>query len=69
MPTKSVLLVVVSLLFASPALAQFVPSNRLNDAAARLSRDADDFANATYNTYTTSNRNNRNDIESMMLAQ
>jgi hypothetical protein len=69
MLTKSVLLVVVSLFFACPALAQFGTSNRLNDTAARLSRDAEDFANATYNTYTTSNRTNRNEIESMMLAQ
>jgi hypothetical protein len=66
---RSLLLVVVSLFFASPALAQFGTSNRLNDAAARLSRDAEDFANATYNTYTTSNRTNRNDVESVMLAQ
>ena len=69
MVTRTLLLVVFSLLFASPALAQFGTSNRLNDAAARLSRDAEDFANAAYNTYSTSNRNNRNDIESMMLAQ
>ena len=69
MLSKSLLLVVVSLLFASPTLAQFGQSNRLSDAAARLSRDADDFANATYNSYTTSNRNGRNDIEAVMLAQ
>ena len=72
MITRSLLLVVVSLFFASPALAQFVPSNRLNDAAARLSRDAEDFANVTYNNYTSSTssiRPSRNDIESMMLAQ
>jgi hypothetical protein len=66
---RSLLLVVVSLLFASPALAQFVPSNRLTDSAARLSRDAEDFAGATYNGYTNSNRNNRNEIEAVMLAQ
>lgn len=66
---RSLLLVVVGLLFASPAMAQFVPSNRLTDSAARLSRDADDFASATYNSYTTSNRNNRNEIEAVMLAQ
>lgn len=67
---RSFLLVVVSLLFASPALAQFVPSSRLTDSAARLSRDAEDFASATYNAYTSSNRNNnRNEIEAMMLAQ
>ena len=72
MVTRSLLLVVVSLFFASPVLAQFVPSNRLNDAAARLSREAEDFANAAYNNYTTPNssiRPNRTEIESMMLAQ
>ncbi|HVF22250.1 MAG TPA: hypothetical protein VM941_04210 [Pyrinomonadaceae bacterium] len=66
---KSVLLVVVSVFFAGSAVAQFAPSNRLNDTAARLSREAEDFANATYNAYTTSNRTNRNEIEAMMLAQ
>ncbi|HSD47177.1 MAG TPA: hypothetical protein VLB87_11145 [Pyrinomonadaceae bacterium] len=69
MIAKSVLLIVVTLLLASPSLAQFVPSNRLNDAAARLSRDAEDFANATYNNYTNSTRTNRADVETMMLAQ
>ena len=69
MIVRSVLLVVVSLLFACPALAQFGQSNRLTDAAARLSRDADDFAGASYNNYTNSNRINRNDVEAMMLAQ
>ena len=72
MLTRTLLVVVVSLFFASPALAQFGPSNRLNDAAARLSRDAEDFANATYNNYTnatSSIRPSRNDIENMMLAQ
>lgn len=69
MIAKSVLLVVVTLLFASPSLAQFAPSIRLNDAAARLSRDAEDFANTTYNNYTNSIRSNRNDVETVMLAQ
>ena len=69
MISRNLLVVVVSLLFASPALAQFGQSNRLSDAAARLSRDADDFANASYNSYTNSNRNGRNDIEAVMLAQ
>jgi len=66
---RSLLLVVVSLLLASPALAQFTPSNRLTDAAARLSRDAEDFANASYNSYSNSNRNGRNEIDAMMFAQ
>ena len=69
MISRSLLLVVVSLLFAGSALGQFVPSNRLTDSAARLSRDAEDFASATYNSYTSSNRNNRNEIEAVMLAQ
>ena len=70
MLTKSLLLIVVSLFFASPALAQFGAANRLNDAAARLSRDAEDFANTVYNNYTNSNRNtNRNEIETVMLTQ
>src|ERR1043166_6692411 len=69
MLNRSLLLVVVSLLFASPALAQFVPSNRLTDAAARLSRDAEDFANASYNNYSNSGRNGRNEIDAMMTAQ
>jgi hypothetical protein len=41
----------------------------LSDAAARLSRDAEDFASASYNSYTNSNRSGRNDTEAMMLAQ
>lgn len=69
MLNRSLLLVIVSLLFVSPALAQFTPSNRLTDAAARLSRDAEDFANASYNNYSNSMRNGRNDIDAMMLAQ
>jgi hypothetical protein len=66
---RSLLLVVVSLLFACPALAQFGPGNRLTDAAARLSRDAEDFANASYTNYSNSGRNGRNEIDAMMMAQ
>lgn len=67
---RSLLLVVVSLFFAVPALGQFGQSNnRLTDSASRLSRDAEDFASTTYNSYTTSNRTNRNEIEAVMLAQ
>jgi hypothetical protein len=69
MITRSFLLVLLCLLFAFPAQAQFGQGNRLNDAAARLSREAEDFANANYTNYTSSNRNNRNDIEAVMLAQ
>ena len=70
MITKSSLVVVAILLFASPAFSQFgQANNRLNDLAARLSREAAEFANQTYNNYANSSRNNRNDIEVMMAAQ
>jgi hypothetical protein len=41
----------------------------LTDAASRLSRDAEDFANAHYNNYTNSVRNGRTEIEAVMLVQ
>jgi hypothetical protein len=66
---RSVLLVVATLIFAGTVSAQFVPGNRLTDAAARLSRDAEDFASNSYNSYTNSVRNGRNEIEAVMLAQ
>jgi type II secretory pathway pseudopilin PulG len=69
MVIKSLLVVVMTLLFAAPAWAQFVPGNRLTDAAARLSRDAEDFASNSYNSYTNSMRNGRNEIEAVMQAQ
>ena len=70
MITKSVLVVVAILLFASPAFTQFGQSNnRLTDLAARLSREAGDFADQNYSTYTNSVRNNRTDIEAVMLTQ
>jgi len=64
---RSVLVVVV-LLLASPAFSQFAPQNRLTDLANRLSREADDFADASYNNFTNNQRAFRNDIEAVMLA-
>ncbi|HET8781142.1 MAG TPA: hypothetical protein VFM63_01900 [Pyrinomonadaceae bacterium] len=59
-----------TLLFVAPtALAQFGQSNRLTDLADRLSRDADSFADATYNNFSNSTRSSRNDIEAVMLSQ
>ena len=71
MITRSILVVVAILLFASPAFTQFGQSgnNRLTDLAARLSRESGDFADQNYSTYTNSYRNNRNDIEAVMLTQ
>jgi hypothetical protein len=74
MVIRSLLLVVVSLFIASPVLAQFGQerqsnNSRLTDAASRLSRDAEDFANTAYNNYTNSMRNDRNNTEAVILAQ
>ena len=67
------LLIVMSLLFVSPVMAQFGDrqsnNSRLTDAASRLSRDAEDFANTAYNNYSNSNRNDRNNTEAVILAQ
>ncbi|HEU4932551.1 MAG TPA: hypothetical protein VFT48_10745 [Pyrinomonadaceae bacterium] len=67
--TKSFLVVIAIGLFATPAFSQFGQSNRLTDLAARLSREADDLADANYSSYTNSNRNNRNEIEAVMITQ
>ena len=70
--SRSVFVVVAILLFASPALSQFGQSNnnnRLTDLAARLSRESGEFADQNYSAYTSSFRNNRTDIEAVMLTQ
>src|SRR5262245_55334089 len=68
MITRSLLVVVAVLLFTSPAFSQFVPSNRLTDLSARLSRDAGDFADSSYSNFTNNTRAFRSDIEAVMLA-
>lgn len=68
MITRSILVVVVVLLFASPAFTQFGQSNRLTDLASRLSRDADDFADSSYNNFSNNSRAVRNDTEAVLLA-
>src|SRR4030095_4228588 len=66
---RSVLVVVAILLFASPAFTQFGQSNnRLTDLASRLSRDADDFADSSYNGFSNNSRVSRNDTETVMQA-
>jgi len=55
--------------FACPTFAQFGSSNRLTDLAGRLSRDAADFADANYRSYSNSNRYNRNDVEAVLVTQ
>ena len=68
MITRSPLIVVAILLFATPAFTQFGQSNRLTDLASRLSRDADDFADSSYSSLTNNSRAIRNDTEAVMLA-
>lgn len=70
MVTRNLLVVVAILLFASPAFPQFGQSNnnRLTDLAARLSREAEQFADDNYNSYTNGTRNLRRDIEAVMAS-
>ena len=66
---RSLLVVLALLLFTSPASSQFVQSNnRLVDLADRLSRDAGDFADASYSNFTNNPRALRADIDTVMLA-
>jgi len=70
MRIKRVSIAFATLLFVAQSVpAQFGQSNRLTDLADRLSRDADAFADATYNSYTNSFRSSRTDVEAVMLAQ
>ena len=68
MKITRVLFALATLLFvAQTAPAQFGQS-RLTELADRLSRDADSFADASYNSYTNAFRSNRTDVEAVMLA-
>lgn len=70
MTNRSLLVVVAILLFASPVFSQFGQgNNRLNDLAARLSREADQFAQENYSSYVSGTRNMRRDIEAAMVSQ
>ena len=68
MITRSFLIGVAILVFATPAFTQFGQSNRLTDLASRLSREADDFADSSYSSLTNNSRAVRNDIDAVMLA-
>jgi hypothetical protein len=70
MINRTLLVVVAILLLASPAFAQFGQSNnRLTDLTARLSREAEEFADQNYNSYVNGTRNMRRDIEAVMVTQ
>lgn len=66
---KLLIAAAVVLFVAQIAVAQFGQGNRLMNQAERLTRDADAFADATYNAFTNSVRNNRTEIEAVMLSQ
>jgi hypothetical protein len=70
MITRSLLVVVAVLVFASPAFSQFGQSNnnRLTDLASRLSQQSEQFADDNYSSYVNGTRNLRRDIESVMVA-
>ena len=67
--SRSVLVVFAILLLSGTAFSQFGQSNRLTDMAARLSRDAGEFADANYSSFNNSSRINRSDVEAVMLTQ
>jgi hypothetical protein len=56
------------LLFAQSTFAQFGQSNKLVDLASNLSRDADNFADSNYRSYSNSFRSNRSEVETVMLS-
>ena len=70
MLTRSLLVVVAILVFASPAFSQFGQSNnnRLTELADRLSRESGEFADDTYNSYVNGTRNLRRDVEAVMAT-
>lgn len=67
--TRTLLALATLVFVAQTAGAQFGQSNRLSDLAERLARDADAFADATYNNYTNSFRSSRTDVEAVMSSQ
>jgi hypothetical protein len=66
---RRIVIAAALLLCAQTTFAQFGQSSRLPDLAARLSRDAEDFADANYRSYTNSPRSSRSDVEAVMLSQ
>jgi len=71
MITRRFLIAVALLVFAQTTFAQFGQnqSNRLIDLASRLSREAGDFAESNYRSYSNSFRSNRSDVEAVMLSE
>ncbi|HKZ79545.1 MAG TPA: hypothetical protein VJ124_14815 [Pyrinomonadaceae bacterium] len=63
---KQLLIVTAIVLFANTTFAQ---SGRLVDLSSRLASQASEFADSSYRSYSGAFRNNRSDIEAVMLAQ
>ena len=66
MITKRILVLAAVLLFVNTAFAQ---SGRLSNLASQLANEARSTAESSYSDYSRGFRNNRTDIESVMLAQ
>ncbi|HEV8368171.1 MAG TPA: hypothetical protein VGQ39_09490 [Pyrinomonadaceae bacterium] len=71
MINRRFLIAVALLVFAQTTFAQFGQnqSNNLLDLASRLAREAGDFAESNYRSYSSSFRSNRTDVEAVMLSE
>jgi hypothetical protein len=73
MITRRLLITITVLVCTQTAFAQFgnnnSQSNHLNELAGTLSRQATDFAEANYRSYSNSFRSNRSDVEAVMLTE
>ncbi len=65
---KRLIVAAAVLLWANTCFGQFGQSNRISDLASRLASDANNYADASYRSYTGSYRYSRTDTESTMLA-
>ena len=69
MTTKRLLLLTLALLLANLCSAQQTfAQGRLNDLAARLASEANEFADASYRPYSTTFRDNRSVAQAAMMA-
>jgi hypothetical protein len=66
---KRLLIVALVMVCAGTASAQFGQSGRLGELARQLASEANGLADSSYSDYTRGFRNNRGNIESVMLAQ
>ncbi|HEY6803909.1 MAG TPA: hypothetical protein VI306_10050 [Pyrinomonadaceae bacterium] len=73
MITRRFLITIAVLVCAQTTFAQFGNNNsqsyRLNELAGTLARQANDFADSNYRSYSNSVRSNRSDLEAVMLTE